>query len=98
MSLKRRDVLSLTGGAAAAASLGFGLRLIELAQARPPGEAAASLQRWGLLIDAKQCDAQWIRKLTVTDEQTGHTQALPVMASTASFRPAWVTRPSCSAT
>lgn len=38
-------------------------------------------------------DAQWIRKLTVTEEQNGHTQAFPVCASTASFRPAWTFAP-----
>lgn len=104
MSLNRRDFLNLTGTAAAVATLGPGLRLIELAQARSPEEVASSLQRWGLLIDVNQCadgctacvqacfvengvwghgrpetDAQWIRKVTITDEQTGYTMAFPVM-------------------
>jgi len=112
MSLNRRDFLSLAGGAAAAAALGPGLNLIELARGRPLDEAASSLQRWGLLIDANQCadgctacvdacftengvwghgrprtDAQWIRKLTVTDEQNGHTQAFPVMCQHCEFPP-----------
>ncbi|MDP1645381.1 MAG: 4Fe-4S dicluster domain-containing protein [Thiobacillus sp.] len=112
MSLNRRDFLGLAGGAAAVAALGPGLRLIELARARSPEEAASSLQRWGLLIDANQCadgctacvdacftengvwghgrprtDAQWIRKLTVTDEQTGHTQAFPIMCQHCEFPP-----------
>ena len=111
MSLNRRDFLGLAG-AAAAAALGPGLSLIELARARAPEEAASSLQRWGLLIDANQCadgctacvdacfeengvwghgrprtDAQWIRKLTVTDEQTGQTQAFPVMCQHCEFPP-----------
>lgn len=55
MGLNRRDFLSLAGGAAAIATLVPGLRLIELAQARSPEEAASSLQRWGLLIDVNQC-------------------------------------------
>jgi molybdopterin-containing oxidoreductase family iron-sulfur binding subunit len=54
MSLNRRDFLGITGAAAAVAALP-GLRLIELAQARAPEEAAAKLQRWGLLIDANKC-------------------------------------------
>ncbi len=112
MSLNRRVFLGLAGGAAAAAALGPGLNLIELARGRPLDEAASSLQRWGLLIDANQCadgctacvdacftengvwghgrprtDAQWIRKLTVTDEQTGHTQAFPVMCQHCEFPP-----------
>ena len=112
MSLNRRDFLGLAGGAAAAAALGPGLHLIELARARSPEEAASSLQRWGLLIDANQCadgctacvdacftengvwghgrprtDAQWIRKLTVTDEQNGQTQSFPVMCQHCEFPP-----------
>jgi molybdopterin-containing oxidoreductase family iron-sulfur binding subunit len=111
MNPNRRNFLSLVGGTAAAA-LVPGLRLIVLAQARSPEEAASSLQRWGLLIDANQCadgctacvdacftengvwghgrprtDAQWIRKLTVTDEQTGHTQSFPVMCQHCEFPP-----------
>ncbi|MGA9163717.1 MAG: 4Fe-4S dicluster domain-containing protein [Thiobacillus sp.] len=112
MSLNRRDFLSLAGVAAAAAALGPGLNLIELARARSPEEAASSLQRWGLLIDANQCadgcnacvdacftengvwghgrprtDAQWIRKLTVTDERNGQTQSFPVMCQHCEFPP-----------
>lgn len=104
MNLNRRNFLGLAGAAAAVATLGSGLRLIELAQARSPEEAASSLQRWGLLIDANQCadgctacvqacfvengvnghgrpetDAQWIRKVTVKDKQTGFAQSFPVM-------------------
>ena len=55
MSLNRRNFLSMAGVAAAVATLGSGFRLIELARARSPEEAASSLQRWGLLIDANQC-------------------------------------------
>ena len=112
MSLNRRDFLSLAGIATATAALGPGLHLIELARARSPEEAASSLQRWGLLIDANQCadgctacvdacftengvwghglprtDAQWIRKLTVTDERNGQTQAFPVMCQHCEFPP-----------
>ncbi|HEX7971712.1 MAG TPA: 4Fe-4S dicluster domain-containing protein [Thiobacillus sp.] len=112
MSLNRRDFLSLAGVAAAASALGPGLHLIELARGRPLDEAASSLQRWGLLIDANQCadgctacvdacftengvwghgrprtDAQWIRKLTVTDEQNGQTQSFPVMCQHCEFPP-----------
>jgi len=104
MSLNRRDFLGLTGAAAVATALAPGLRLVELAQARAPGEAVTKLQRWGLLIDAAKCadgctacvnacheengvtsngrpatDAQWIRKVTVKDRQTGYVQSLPLM-------------------
>ena len=91
--------------AAAAATLGgAGFSLVELATAKSPGEAASSLVRWGLLIDAQKCasgcdacvsacntehnledtgrpdiDAQWIRKLELVDEQTGHADSLPML-------------------
>jgi molybdopterin-containing oxidoreductase family iron-sulfur binding subunit len=51
MNPDRRQFL----GFAAAAALAPGLRLIELAQARSPEEAASALRRWGLLIDVEQC-------------------------------------------
>ncbi len=54
MSLDRRQFL-LWGTAAAGAALAPGLRLVELAQARSPQEAASKLQRWGLLIDITRC-------------------------------------------
>jgi tetrathionate reductase subunit B len=104
MSINRRQFLALGGAAAAGAALAPGLRLIELAQARSPEEAATSLHRWGLLIDPSKCadgcsscvdachvengiqshnrpatDAQWIRKVTVKDKQTGHVETLPLM-------------------
>ncbi len=55
MNLTRRNLLALGGAAAATATLGPGIRLIELAQARAPEEAVTKLQRWGLLIDANKC-------------------------------------------
>lgn len=57
MSLKRRDFLSLTAAAAAVAATGPGLRLVELARARSPEEAASSLNRRGPLIDANRSPA-----------------------------------------
>lgn len=111
MSLNRRDFLSLSGLAAIGA-LGHGLRLIELAQARPPEQAVSAIRRWGLLIDVDQCvegctscvdacfvengvwghgrpetDAQWIRKVTITNEQSGRTAAFPLMCQHCEFPP-----------
>jgi len=104
MSISRRQFLALGGAVTAGAALAPGLRLIELAQARSPEDAATSLHRWGLLIDPSKCaddcsscvdachtengiqshnrpatDAQWIRKVTVKDKQTGHVETLPLM-------------------
>ncbi len=103
MSFERRDFLGLGVAALAGAAITPGLRLIELAQARSPEEAASTLKRWGLLIDTTRCtdcevcvtachtengvtgngrpatDAQWIRKVNLTDKRTGHAQTLPLM-------------------
>ncbi len=55
MSLSRRQFMGAGAAAAAAMALAPGLRLIELARARSPEEAASSLQRWGLLVDISKC-------------------------------------------
>jgi tetrathionate reductase subunit B len=54
MTPERRHFLAW-GAAAAVAALAPGIRLVELAQARSPEEAASTLQRWGLLIDTTAC-------------------------------------------
>jgi len=104
MSVNRRQFLAAGGAALAAAALAPGMRLIELAQARSPDEAASKLQRWGLLVDTTRCaegcsacvtacneenglnqhdrpeiEAQWIRTVTLRDQQTGYVQTLPMM-------------------
>ncbi|MDH4094882.1 MAG: 4Fe-4S dicluster domain-containing protein [Betaproteobacteria bacterium] len=55
MNPERRQLLAWGAAAAAGAMLAPGLRLVELAQARSPEEAASKLQRWGLLIDIAKC-------------------------------------------
>jgi len=104
MSVSRREFLGWGAAAAAGTALAPGVRLVELALARSPDEAATAAHRWGLLIDAAKCadgcsacvdacheengitshgrpatDAQWIRKVTVSDPQTDHSQAFPMM-------------------
>jgi len=112
MSLNRREFVNLTALAAAAASAGPGLLVIDLADARSPEEPATSRQRWGLLINVDRCadgctacvqacftengvwghgrpatDAQWIRKVTIHDKQTGVTQSFPVMCQHCEYPP-----------
>jgi tetrathionate reductase subunit B len=55
MSMNRRQFIALSGAAIAGTAIAPGLRLIELAEARSPEEAATSLHRWGLLIDTTKC-------------------------------------------
>ncbi|MGW8246937.1 MAG: sulfate reduction electron transfer complex DsrMKJOP subunit DsrO [Acidiferrobacterales bacterium] len=107
MSVSRRQFIGM--GTVAGVALAPGIRLIDLANARPLDEPATSKQRWGLLIDTTKCakgcsacvdgcntyngiepvdhpdhddsltNAQWIRKVDVKDEKTGHAFSLPVM-------------------
>lgn len=104
MGISRRDFLGMGAAAAGTTALAPGLKLIELAQARPPEEPASAQQRWGLLIDTAKCadgctacveacfvengitrhgrpatDAQWIRKVTIKDPDTGYSNSFPVM-------------------
>src|SRR3990172_6597640 len=103
MSLNRREFIGIGGAALAGMALAPGVRLVELARARSPEEAATRLQRWGLLVDIGKCrdcdacvtacheengvtshgrpatDAQWIRKVTLKDRQSGYVTTLPVM-------------------
>jgi molybdopterin-containing oxidoreductase family iron-sulfur binding subunit len=55
MSLSRREFIGIGGAAVAGMALAPGLRLVELAGARSPEEAASRLQRWGLLVDIGKC-------------------------------------------
>jgi tetrathionate reductase subunit B len=52
----RRKVLKAALAGAATMALAPGLFLVAVnSEARPPGEAASSAQRWGLLIDVSRC-------------------------------------------
>jgi tetrathionate reductase subunit B len=53
----RRNFLELAAAAMAGVLIAPGVRLIELAAARPPGEAASGKVRWGMLIDTAKCDS-----------------------------------------
>jgi molybdopterin-containing oxidoreductase family iron-sulfur binding subunit len=55
MSLNRREFLGIGTAAVAGTAIAPGVRLIELAQARSPEEAATAKQRWGMLIDTNKC-------------------------------------------
>ena len=101
--VSRRSLLKGAATCAAITAAG-GFRIVELAMAKSPEDAASSLVRWGMLIDTEKCasdcdacvsgcnsehnlegvgrpetDAQWIRKLDITDNQTGHVSSLPML-------------------
>ncbi len=54
-SPSRRGFLAAVAAAAAGVMIAPGIRLIELAAARPAGEPASGAVRWGLLIDTTRC-------------------------------------------
>ena len=51
----RRGFLAVSAAALGGVMLAPGVRLIEIAAARAPGEAASKAVRWGLLIDTTKC-------------------------------------------
>lgn len=55
MSLSRRSFLGLGIAASTGVAIAPGIRLIDLAQGRPPAKPASPENRWGLLIDTNKC-------------------------------------------
>ena len=51
----RRAFIGASAGALAGLLIAPGVRLVELASARPDGESAPSSVRWGMLIDTTRC-------------------------------------------
>jgi molybdopterin-containing oxidoreductase family iron-sulfur binding subunit len=56
-TISRRGFLGISAAALAGVLLAPGVRLIELAAGRAPGEPATARVRWGMLIDTNQCDS-----------------------------------------
>jgi tetrathionate reductase subunit B len=56
-ALKRRRFFGVCAAALGGIALAPGVRLIEIATARAPEQAASKQARWGLLIDTNQCAA-----------------------------------------
>lgn len=55
MSADRRAFIGASAAALAGLLIAPGVRLVELAAARPAGEGASSAVRWGMLIDTTRC-------------------------------------------
>ncbi len=70
MSMNRRQFL---GATLATAALAPGMRLIDLALARSPDEAATNLKRWGMLIDSSKCGNGCDACVTACNEENGLT-------------------------
>ncbi len=53
---KRRTLLKGTAAAGAGLAVAPGIRLFELAQAKPADQPVSNATRWGMLIDTSKCD------------------------------------------
>jgi len=83
----RRKFLAQSA-AVAGLAIAPGIVLNQVAHAKADANEVTDATRWGMLIDtknssethsSKEQQAQWIRKVTITDKQTGHVQSLPLM-------------------
>jgi molybdopterin-containing oxidoreductase family iron-sulfur binding subunit len=71
MSVSRRQFIGIT--ATAGAALASGIRLIEMAEARPLDQPASAKQRWGLLIDTNKCDKGCTACVDACNDENGLT-------------------------
>lgn len=71
----RRQFLNKAGAATAVAALAPGIRLIDLATARPEGTPASDTVRWGMLIDTDRCTSGCDACVSACNEEHGLTGA-----------------------
>jgi tetrathionate reductase subunit B len=69
--VSRRSFLGISAAALAGVMLAPGVRLIELAAGRAPGEPATNQVRWGMLIDTNQCDSGCTDCVTACNTENG---------------------------
>ena len=84
-SPSRRALLGAGVAAAAGLALVPGVRLIELARARAPGELASGQVRWGLLIDANRCASGCTACVAACGQENGLDSAIDLRQ-----RPQWI--------
>ncbi len=83
LDTSRREFLGKSAAAGAIlATVGSGLALTEIAEARAPDEAVSNSVRWGLLVDASKCADGCTDCVTACHEengieQTGHPETDP---------------------
>ena len=70
-TVSRRGFLGISAAALAGVMLAPGVRLIELAAGRAPGEPATNQVRWGMLIDTNQCDSGCTDCVTACNTENG---------------------------
>jgi tetrathionate reductase subunit B len=69
--LSRRSFLSKTSAAIAGIAIAPGMLFFDLSHARPNGEPASGLVRWGMLIDTTQCEEGCNECVTACSKENG---------------------------
>ncbi len=72
---ERRQFLARGSALAAGIAIAPGMLLIDYARARPLGEPAASIVRWGMLIDTTQCESGCDDCVTACRKENGWPEA-----------------------
>lgn len=72
-TVSRRSFLGMSAAALAGVMLAPGVRLIELAAARSPDQAATNKVRWGMLIDTTKCESGCTDCVTACNTENGLT-------------------------
>jgi molybdopterin-containing oxidoreductase family iron-sulfur binding subunit len=67
----RRGFLGTAAAALAGIAIAPGIRLIEIAAARAPEEAASGKVRWGMLIDTAKCATGCTDCVTACNKENG---------------------------
>ncbi len=73
----RRMFLATAGAATAGLMIAPGIHLIEVASARPAGEAASKAVRWGMLVDVTKCDKGCTACVSACNKENALQTALP---------------------
>lgn len=69
----RRGFIGIAASALAGAMVAPGIRLVELAEAKPAADAASHTVRWGMLIDAAKCASGCTDCVTACNDEHGLT-------------------------
>ena len=88
-SPSRRQAL-VAGAALAGVALAPGIRLIDLGQARPAGEAASKTVRWGMLIDTGRCASDCSACVSACEQENGLASKAQGPLADERQRPQWV--------
>jgi tetrathionate reductase subunit B len=70
-SMSRRGFIGISAGAIAGVMIAPGIRLIEIAAAKPIDQAASKAVRWGMLIDTNKCATGCTDCVTACNSENG---------------------------